>query len=141
MISCTEDTGSLGVFPEQDAVSTSSTSFDVLSNDLLNAVVPASSTSCYLGRVIDPETDEAITATFATQFHSFENYTFPEKANIIPDENGYPRRRAYGALSLDHQCRYHPRDARHGGKHGTGAYRPLAHCRPDSRPSWNECRG
>ena len=89
MISCTEDTGSLGVFPEQDAVSTSSTSFDVLSNDLLNAVVPASSTSCYLGRVIDPETDEAITATFATQFHSFENYTFPEKANIIPDENGY----------------------------------------------------
>lgn len=88
-ISCTEDTGSMGVFPEQDAVSTSSASFDVLSNDLLNAVVPASSTTCYLGRVIDPETDEAITATFATQFHSFENYTFPDKANIIPDKDGY----------------------------------------------------
>ena len=88
-ISCTENTGALGVYPEQDAVSTSSASFDVLSNDVLNAVVPASSTTCYLGRVIDPETDEAITATFATQFHSFENYTFPKKENIIPDENGY----------------------------------------------------
>ena len=89
LISCTEDTGSLGVFPEEDAVSTSSASFDVLSNDLLNAVVPASSTACYLGRVIDPETGEAITATFATQFHSFENYTFPDKANIIQDADGY----------------------------------------------------
>lgn len=87
-LSCTENTGSLGVYPQQDAVSTSSASFDVLSNDLLNAVVPANSTSCYLGRVIDPETDEPITATFATQFHTFENYTFPEKANLIPDEDG-----------------------------------------------------
>ena len=89
LISCTEDTGSLGVYPEQDAVTTSSASFNVLSNDLLNANVPASSTSCYLGRVIDPETDEAITATFATQFHSFENYSFPSKTSIITDENGY----------------------------------------------------
>ena len=56
---------------------------------MLNAVVPASSTTSYLGRVIDPETDELITATFAAQFHSFENYSFPEKDNIIRDENGY----------------------------------------------------
>ena len=89
LISCTEDTGSLGVFPVQDAVSTSNESFGVLSNDMLNTVVSASSTTCYLGRVIDPETDEAITATFATQFHSFENYSFPERADIIPGEDGY----------------------------------------------------
>lgn len=88
-ISCSEETGSLGIFPAQDAISTSTASFGVLSNDLLNGVVPASSTACFLGKVIDPETDEAITATFAAQFHSFENYTFPEKANIVPDENGH----------------------------------------------------
>lgn len=88
LLSCSEDTGSLGVFPGQDAISTSTASFGVLSNDLLNAVVPASSTTCYLGKVIDPETDEAITATFAAQFHTFENYTFPKRENIIPDEDG-----------------------------------------------------
>ena len=88
LISCSEDTGSLGVFPQEDAISTSTASFDVLSNDLLNAVVPANSTTCYLGKVIDPETDQAITATFATQFHTFENYSFPDKETILT-EDGY----------------------------------------------------
>lgn len=88
LTSCSEDTGSLGIFPGQDAISTSTASFGVLSNDLLNAVVPASSTTCYLGKVIDPETDEAITATFAAQFHTFENYSFPKRESIIPDEDG-----------------------------------------------------
>ena len=78
LISCSEDTGSLGVFPGQDAICTSTASFNVLSSDMLNAVVPANSTTCYLGKVIDPETDEAITATFAAQFHTFEGYTFPD---------------------------------------------------------------
>ena len=81
---CEEDTGTLGLFPQQDAVSSSSANFDVLSNDLLNEVVLAGSSTCYLGKVIDPETDEAITASFAAQFHTFENFTFPSRANIIP---------------------------------------------------------
>ena len=88
LISCSEDTGSLGVFPQEDAISTSTASFGVLSNDLLNAIVPANSTTCYLGKVIDPETDQAITATFAAQFHTFEGYTFPDKENILFEE-GY----------------------------------------------------
>ena len=89
LISCSEDTGSLGVFPGQDAISTSTASFNVLSSDMLNAVVPANSTTCYLGKVIDPETDEAITATFAAQFHTFEGYTFPDKANIVLDADDH----------------------------------------------------
>ena len=79
---CDEDTGSLGVYPQQDAITTSSSFFNVLSNDVINNVVPAGSTTCYLGKVLDPETDQAITATFAAQFHTFENYTFPAKENI-----------------------------------------------------------
>lgn len=85
---CSEDTGSLGVYPQQDAISTSTATFGVLSSDLLNTVVPANSTACFLGKVIDPETDEAITATFAAQFHTFEGYTFPDRENIITD-NGF----------------------------------------------------
>ena len=59
----------------------------VLSSDLLNNVVPANSTACYLGKVIDPETDEAITATFAAQFHTFEGYTFPDREDIVTDDD------------------------------------------------------
>lgn len=88
LISCSEDTGSLGVFPGQDAISTSTANFGVLSNDILNAVVPANSATCYLGKVIDPETDQAITATFAAQFHTFEGYTFPNKEDLITDDEG-----------------------------------------------------
>lgn len=88
LVSCDEDTGSLGVFPEQDAVSTSSVSFDVLSYDMLNSMVLAGSTTSYLGKVIDPETDEAITATFAAQFHTFENFSFPDKQSVIPAQDG-----------------------------------------------------
>ena len=89
LISCTEDTGTLGVYPQQDAISTSTASFGVLSNNLLNTVVSANSTACFLGKVIDPETDEAITATFAAQFHSFEGYTFPNREDIVTDDDGH----------------------------------------------------
>ena len=85
--SCTEDTDTLGVYPQQDAISTSESIFGILSSSIANNDVPASSSACYLGKVIDPETDKTITATFATQFHSFENYTFPDKAHIVKDGN------------------------------------------------------
>lgn len=88
LISCSEDTGTLGIFPEQDALNTDTASFGVLSNDMLNTIVPANSSDSYLGKVIDPETDEAITATFAAQFHTFENYSFPDEADIVPDNDG-----------------------------------------------------
>ena len=86
---CDEDTGSLGVVPQNDAIATSTETFGILSSDMLNNVVPANSTTCYLGKVIDPEIDKAVTATFAAQFHTFEDYTFPDKANIVADDNGF----------------------------------------------------
>ena len=89
LISCTEDTGSLGVYPQEDAVSTSSGTFDVISYSIANSDVPAGSTTCYLGKVIDPETDQAVTATFAAQFHTFENYTFPAREYIVGDNGNH----------------------------------------------------
>lgn len=88
LISCDEDTGSLGVYPRQDGINTSTASFDVISSSIANNNVSANSTTCYLGKVIDPETDKAITATFAAQFHTFEDYTFPEEKHIIKS-NGH----------------------------------------------------
>ena len=89
LISCDEGTGSLGVYPAQDAVSTSYDTFDVLSNSIANNNVPANSTACYLGKVIDPELDKAITATFATQFHTFENYAFPSETHIVKSDGHF----------------------------------------------------
>ena len=86
LVSCDEDTGSIGVYPGQDAVSTSYDSFDILSSSIANNNVPASSTACYLGKVIDPELDKAITATFAAQFHTLENYAFPDKESIVKSD-------------------------------------------------------
>jgi len=83
LTACSEDTGSLGIYPQQDAISNSYETFDIISESILNTQVPANSTACYIGKVIDPETDQAITATFATQFHTFENYTFPEESRVV----------------------------------------------------------
>ena len=82
---CTENTDTLGIYPQHDAISTTESIFGVLSGSIANNNVPANSSACYLGKVIHPETDKAITATFATQFHTFENYTFPDEAHIIKD--------------------------------------------------------
>lgn len=86
LISCDDNTGTLGLFPQQDAISTEESTFDILSNSIANNNVPASSTACYLGKVIDPETDEAVTATFAAQFHTFEDYAFPDLEDIVPNK-------------------------------------------------------
>jgi hypothetical protein len=88
LISCEESTESLGIYPQQNAIQTSSASFDILSSSVANNNVPANSTTCFLGKVIDPETDKAITATFAAQFHTFENYVFPDEAHIVKS-NGH----------------------------------------------------
>lgn len=85
---CEEDTGSIGLVPNQDAVTTSSANYGVLSNDLINDMVLASSNTCYVGKVIDPETDEAVTAAFAAQFHTFEDFTFPDRSAIVPAADG-----------------------------------------------------
>ena len=88
LISCEESTESLGIYPQQNAIQTSSASFNILSSSVANNNVPANSTTCFLGKVIDPETDKAITATFAAQFHTFENYVFPDEAHIVKS-NGH----------------------------------------------------
>ena len=83
LLGCSESTGSLGVYPQKDAVSTSSATYGVLSSDMLNNKVRANSSDCYLGKIIDPETGKAVVASFATQFHTFENYKFPSQSLML----------------------------------------------------------
>ena len=87
--SCSEDTGSLGIYPGQDAISTEPATFGILSSSMSNDIVPANSTACFLGKVIDPETNQAIIATFAAQFHNYENYAFPDEARIVKTDGHF----------------------------------------------------
>lgn len=86
---CDDSTGNLGIYPSQDATTSSTATYGILTSDVLNTDVLAGSTTSYLGKVIDPETDQAITATFAAQFHTFEDYSFPKRETIIPAAGGH----------------------------------------------------
>lgn len=88
LTSCDSETGVVGVYPYQDAISNSESTFGVYSWDSLNTTVPASSSVSYLGRVIDPETGKAVKACFAAQFHTSENYAFPDETRMLAGEDG-----------------------------------------------------
>lgn len=81
--SCDESTGMLGVYPEVDDISNSTGTFYVTTKSCLMDKVVANSTTCYLGNIIDPETDTELSAEFATQFYCFEDYDMPARELMI----------------------------------------------------------
>lgn len=81
---CSEDTGTLGVLPEKEQLVHSNEIFNVYTHSMAMDSVMASSTTCYLGDITDPETGSRIRASFAAQFHTFENYAFPAKDRMFP---------------------------------------------------------
>ena len=84
VISCDEDTGNLGIISEDDGITNSSAVFNVYSRSIAMDSIIANSTTSFLGDIIDPETSSRIQACFAAQFHTFENYAFPDKKNMFP---------------------------------------------------------
>ncbi len=91
--SCSEDTETLGrsVTTNSDTLSVRSTLFYASSRTILSDSVLTRSSSCYLGRVIDPETQTEVKSSFTTQFHVLENsyvstdYVTKEDGAIIAD--------------------------------------------------------
>lgn len=81
---CNEDTGTLGILPEKEQLIHSNEIFNVYTHSMAMDSVMASSTNCYLGDITDPETGSRIRASFAAQFHTFENYAFPAKERMFP---------------------------------------------------------
>mgnify|MGYP000948245993 FL=1 len=90
-VACDEDTDTLGssLTSNTDHLEISTDTFKVSTRSILIDSVYARNTTSYLGTVRDPETGEYFTANFMTQFHTLENYNFPELDSIISrDENG-----------------------------------------------------
>lgn len=86
LVGCDEGTGTLGIYADSETISQSTDVFDVFSESLLMDSVLASSTTCYLGSIADPETGSEIQASFAAQFHTFENYQFPKRQLMFPQD-------------------------------------------------------
>ncbi len=86
--SCDNDTATLGIYPESDGITNSTASYEITSRSVLMDSVVASSAISYLGSVTDPETQAELTADFAAQFFTFENYTFPERNMMVGTVDG-----------------------------------------------------
>ena len=92
VFSCTEDTGTIGVPPSNEALETSMAVWDVYSRSVQIDSVKAQSTSSYLGSIYDPETNGRLTGNFATQFAIMEDMAyFPPMDSITSrDAEGKP---------------------------------------------------
>lgn len=74
--SCDDTTDTIGgsLIPDNDKLVVSTDSFDVSSKTILAGnVIPRTSTG-YLGKMTDAETNTQVTANFMTQFHVLDNY-------------------------------------------------------------------
>lgn len=89
--SCDTDTYTLGgsLINNMDHLEVSTGTFNLSTRTVVSDPVLARNTISYLGTVKDPETGEYISADYMTQFHTLENYTFPDKELMRSlDENG-----------------------------------------------------
>lgn len=90
LYSCDEETGKLGasITNTSDQLIVSAETFDVLTNSYLPDSVYSYSEECYLGMIIDPETDTYVRSGFMAQFNMMEKTHLPDKANIVSLEDG-----------------------------------------------------
>ncbi len=87
---CSDDATAIGgsVMPDQDHVSTDQTSFKVYTQSRKTGVMLANTNACYLGSVIDPETQSMTTSSFLAQFHMPEGFSLPAKSELMTDTHG-----------------------------------------------------
>lgn len=92
LVACDDNTANMGIYPSSDGITNSTAVYEVTSRSLKMDSVVANSAICYLGVITDPETGTDITADFAAQFYTMENYRFPDKKLMIGDVAGVPTR-------------------------------------------------
>ena len=88
LCSCDDDTASMGIYDGNDGISSATESFNITSRTVELGRVVASTSKSYLGLVRDPETGCDIKAEFLAQFHTFENYTLPDRSLLVKDDDG-----------------------------------------------------
>lgn len=85
---CDENTGSMGIITDNDAISSTTETFQIHSTTLPLDSVVAGTTKSYIGQVYDPETGALVKADFMAQFHTFEDYVLPDESTIVKNDAG-----------------------------------------------------
>ena len=102
-VACDDNTGTLGIHSEEDGITNSTEVFTVTTRSIAMDSVVANSTKSYVGRIFDPETGSEISASFAAQFHTTEDYKFPDRDLMVGDVDSVETR---GVLQCD-SCEVH----------------------------------
>lgn len=90
--SCTDDTASLGidVMPEGDNVTALSAVYTATSTTVENDAVLATTNTCHLGCIVDPDMNVRTTCNFLAQFHVPDLFSLPKLDRIVKDDEGNP---------------------------------------------------
>lgn len=89
-VSCDDDTSGIGssLMPGGDAMVVSEGAYNVLTRSVRVDSVYANTNACYLGRIVDPETNSVTTCDFLAQFSLLDNFSLPEYDAMIHDDGG-----------------------------------------------------
>lgn len=84
LTACDDTTDTLGssLTKNEDVITVTDGIYKITSRSVVVDSVLARNTTGYLGNVKDPETGTYIKSNFLTQFHTFEDYVFPEKERL-----------------------------------------------------------
>ena len=84
LCSCDDTTDNLGssISNIRDIVAIDTATFDIKTTSILADSVLSRSTIGYLGRIKDPETNCYLTSDFMTQFHTLEDFEFPNRDSL-----------------------------------------------------------
>ena len=88
--SCDEDTLTVGntLTNESDELSVNTKTDWVYTNTLIADSVLSAASSCYLGKIEDPETHSEVKSEFSTQFNLLSNMYISDEEYIVSKENG-----------------------------------------------------
>ena len=88
-ISCDDETGSIGgnVMPGHDEMEITQNIYSVLSRSVKADSVLGTTSTSYLGKITDPETNATTSCDFLGQFHILENLSFPELKTLVMDHD------------------------------------------------------
>lgn len=97
-VSCDDETQGLGMISESDVLTISDTLLYATSNSVPAGATIARSSTCYLGRVTDPETNSTVTAEFLTQYYCKDNFNV---ISLLEDTTGVKVKSARLGLYFD----------------------------------------
>ena len=88
-VSCDDDTGNIGgkVMPGYDELKITQGIFSVFSRSIKADSVLGTTSTSYLGKITDPETNSTTYCDFLAQFHALENFSFPAADSLVQDNN------------------------------------------------------